>query len=114
MLCDAWTFLPTESQTAEECKAIVKQRERTFARDCVFPFNYKNKKYFACTTDDSDNGKAWCPTKVDSNNNVVTGKWGDCTQGCFQNEGSTKRGSSGNICLEKSLNLDIFQRIIVS
>ena len=55
-------------------------------KDCVFPFRYKGKKYLTCTTFDSANGKAWCATKVDSNRNVITGKWGDCQQGCFQND----------------------------
>ena len=88
VLCDAWTFLPTEfnskCQTIEENSDIVK--------DCVFPFRYKGKKYSTCTTFDSENGKAWCATKIDSNGNVVTGKWGDCLQGCFENKCRTEKG----------------------
>merc|ERR1719312_625543 len=34
----------------------------TTGGSCLFPFIYKNKAYYSCTTDDSDDGKPWCST----------------------------------------------------
>ena len=50
--------------------------------NCIFPFKYNDKMYVECTTDDSDNGRAWCATKVNSDGNVLRGKWGDCGNSC--------------------------------
>jgi len=63
-----------------------------FPGQCIFPFKYKGKQYDSCTTDHSENGKAWCPYVVDPDNNVVEGKWGDCEgEGCgLEKEASCK------------------------
>merc|ERR1719367_977855 len=74
--CDAWTFIASEDQEnpTENC-----QYPKTVdGKLCTFPFRYKDRKYFGCTTDDSDNGKAWCATTIDSKGKVIDGKWGDC------------------------------------
>ena len=44
--------------------------------DCIFPFTYKETKYFECTFADSMD--AWCATAIDPAGNVVTNKWEDC------------------------------------
>jgi len=46
---------------------------------CVFPFRYKGKTYNSCTTDNStfggrNNGKYWCSTATDSNDNHINGE----------------------------------------
>merc|ERR1719424_2384179 len=43
---------------------------------CVFPFQYKDKTYNSCTTEDKN--IKWCYTQVDSDGNGVYGKWGEC------------------------------------
>ena len=50
----------------------------------MFPFTYKEKTYHKCTAEDSENGKAWCPTSVDDNGEVIQSHWGDCEPSCFQ------------------------------
>ena len=74
--CDAWTFIPGEDQVDRvDDNPIVQTIEGKY---CIFPFRYKGKKYYDCTTDDSENGKAWCATTINSKGKVVPGKWGDC------------------------------------
>ena len=79
--CDAWTFIPGEDQVDRvDENPVVQTIEGKY---CIFPFRYKGKKYYDCTTDDSENGKAWCATTIDSKGKVVPGKWGDCrNDGC--------------------------------
>ena len=46
---------------------------------CVFPYQYRGKKYTACTTDDADSkNMPWCAT---TSNFDADGKWGDCVSG---------------------------------
>ena len=44
--------------------------------DCIFPFTYKETKYYECTFTDSTS--PWCATLVDPAGAVVTNKWEDC------------------------------------
>merc|ERR1711981_1084118 len=44
---------------------------------CIFPFVYNGATHFQCTY--SDSPTPWCATAVDSNNEVVTNGWGDCS-----------------------------------
>merc|ERR1712215_228840 len=43
---------------------------------CMFPFKYGDKMYHKCTYTNSPT--PWCPTLLDSDNRVVTNRWGDC------------------------------------
>ena len=56
------------------------------AQDCIFPFKYKGKTYTACVTP-SDGQKPYCATKVDSNGNLVEGKWARCNDFCKTDKG---------------------------
>ena len=56
------------------------------AQDCIFPFKYKGKTYTACVTP-SDGQKPYCATKVDSNGNLVEGKWARCNKYCKTDKG---------------------------
>ena len=53
-------------------------------RVCQFPFSYEGKRYTRCTTDKDPDGRLWCSTKVDKNNNHVQneGQWGYCSDQC--------------------------------
>ena len=49
------------------------------AKECVFPFTDKNKKYIGCAT--SEDGKGhYCATKLDSKGNMV--EWARCNKFC--------------------------------
>ena len=50
------------------------------AGSCKFPFIYKGVTYTECTTKDEENGKFWCSTETDNQNNHIEGKWTHCTQ----------------------------------
>ena len=56
------------------------------AQDCVFPFKSNNKTYNSCATP-SDGKGAYCATKVDSNGNMVKGKWARCNEYCDIDKG---------------------------
>lgn len=42
---------------------------------CVFPFKYKNKMYYECTSIDFIQGKTWCATTSDYDKDQL---WGQC------------------------------------
>ena len=44
---------------------------------CRFPFIYKNKKYYSCINEDSNNG-FWCATSVDENGQYQDNEWLYC------------------------------------
>ena len=49
------------------------------AKDCIFPFVHKNKRYIGCAT--SEDGKGhYCATKLDSKQNLV--EWARCNKFC--------------------------------
>ena len=56
------------------------------AQDCVFPFKYMGKTYESCATP-SGGHKPYCATKVDSNGNLVAGKWARCNNYCKTDKG---------------------------
>ena len=47
---------------------------------CHFPFTYEGITYFECTEKKWD--QLWCSTEVDNSGNFVSGKWGNCGNGC--------------------------------
>ena len=57
---------------------------------CYFPFKYKGETHSKCSKADSES--PWCATEVDSNGDVIHGKWADCNPGC--------PGTSGNVVLK--------------
>merc|ERR1739845_149132 len=59
------TLTPTTRPTTEvqECTASGKK--------CIFPFKWDKITYNSCTKANSDNGKAWCAHKVDSQGIVI-------------------------------------------
>ena len=52
-------------------------------KPCVFPFEYKGKKYSNCAWEIGE-AKPWCSTKVEPTGKHVTGgnHWGDCNAYC--------------------------------
>ena len=56
--------------------------------DCIFPFTYKETKYYECTFTDSTS--AWCATLVDPAGAVVTNKWEDCQVRGLERDGSDR------------------------
>ena len=55
-------------------------------KPCAFPFVFKNKLFEKCTDFEDLDGKNWCSTKTDTNNNHVSGKgnWGYCREVCLE------------------------------
>ena len=51
---------------------------------CVFPFLYQGKSYSKCTTDFSENSKAWCAFNIQPNSEVPEDglHWDDCEPHC--------------------------------
>ena len=66
-----WLCLSLAGNTNGECWTVKKER-------CIFPFTYKGLTHNSCTKADSENGAYWCATEVQSNGEVVNGKWEDC------------------------------------
>ena len=50
-------------------------------KPCVFPFIYVKVPYNKCTTIHND-GKPWCSTKTDENDNHIKSHWGNCSEKC--------------------------------
>jgi len=53
-------------------------------KPCVFPFNLNGITYSECTSVHHD--KLWCSVEVDSNQNYIDGKWGNCKTPCSVNK----------------------------
>ena len=47
---------------SKPCQVI--EENSSLLKSCKFPFIYKNKAYYGCTTVDGVNDKPWCSTKV--------------------------------------------------
>ena len=56
------------------CTADVSCPGGTCQEACNFPFTYDRNTYYRCTTDNSENGRAWCET--------ISGALVDCNPGC--------------------------------
>ena len=54
----------------------------TNGRPCIFPFLYAGETFHSCTSRDSDTGRPWCATSLDSEGWVVDHQWGDCEEDC--------------------------------
>ena len=73
--------LPTQCLTDSEGAAKNKL--------CAFPFIFKNKVFEKCTDFEDPDGKNWCSTKTDQDNNHISGKgnWGYCRDICLETIG---------------------------
>merc|ERR1719153_2220406 len=89
-----------------ECKAMrdtERKKNRVFG-NCKFPFIYKSKSYYKCTTigydslmvnasteNESNNCYRWCATMVNENNVFIenSGLWGHCSNQCDVNYDET-------------------------
>jgi len=62
-------------------------------RACQFPFIVNGQSFSSCTS--SGDSRAWCSTKVDQNNNHISGigEWGYCTNSCPNDSGFPASGS---------------------
>ena len=49
-------------KNGKQCKVVEQKTKRL--KDCQFPFIYKDKAYYGCTTEGSTDGRAWCSTEV--------------------------------------------------
>ena len=47
---------------------------------CIFPFQYAQNTYTACTLTDTETGKPWCATGLDQDGFVLDDDWGDCIE----------------------------------
>ena len=68
--------------THQTCKANGQGKDyikKGNAKDCVFPFINKNKKYIGCATSEDGQGQ-YCATKLDSKGNMV--EWAHCNKFC--------------------------------
>lgn len=57
----------------------------TTSSPCVFPFKFEGYTFDSCTFYKATNTgqqQGWCATKVDSENNYVSGNWGHCSLQC--------------------------------
>ncbi|XP_077307887.1 epididymal sperm-binding protein 1-like isoform X1 [Lithobates pipiens] len=57
---------------------------------CVFPFKYKWKWYLDCIGEDSSEGRLWCATTADYDEDK---KWGYCTYNLIYTEDGTANGA---------------------
>jgi alkaline phosphatase D len=75
-----------------------------FDRECNFPFIYKGVTYSNCTS--VDRTQEWCSLETDSNNNHVSGRWGNCLP---ENEELVPRNNifytGANICSDNYLHV---------
>merc|ERR1712110_171000 len=64
--------------------------------ECIFPFYTRDfRKHSGCTNQhESDPNLFWCATKVDSNDIMVTGQWGYCTDDCPREPSITTDGGN--------------------
>ena len=63
-----------------ECKTIGGGNPPIRNALCVFPFKHDGYTFEGCTTYGYDS--AWCATEVDSEGEMIKGKWGICRPGC--------------------------------
>tara|TARA_B100002051_G_scaffold260194_1_gene280474 strand:+ start:1091 stop:2476 length:1386 start_codon:yes stop_codon:yes gene_type:complete len=82
----AYFFWNKNEKRKKACKKWFKCNETKSTLDttgCKFPFKYQGKTYTECTTDGPDTlpgfRPLWCSTKVDSNNQHVSGNFKTCT-----------------------------------
>ena len=83
MLLKILTVLFVLSQIADSQKCLRTSSKEGSVKDepCIFPFVLNSIQHDACTSDNDPDGKFWCSTMVDANNNHIKGKWGYCDPG---------------------------------
>ena len=73
-----WRRCSASCYSSEPTKPIC--RSLRTGRPCLLPFTYKNTTYKGCLKDSESDGKAWCPTVMDNDNNPL--RWADCSADC--------------------------------
>lgn len=73
--------LPTTS--GQSCRTTTDGPKKN--KPCAFPFFFSGKLRTSCITDTDPDGRYWCSTLTDANNNHVGGKgeWGYCPSSCL-------------------------------
>jgi len=75
---DGWmgSKMEMESTAGPQCCNTLAPPDNPFGRPCVFPFQYKDVEYNACTYVESE--WLWCATEVDEDGDMVPNRYGDC------------------------------------
>ncbi|XP_054849700.1 fibronectin-like [Eublepharis macularius] len=75
--CRQGFLLPGPATTAAVCHrpSARESGKAHYWRPCVFPFIYKNRIFYTCTTEDTQSGKFWCSATGDYDND---GEWSYC------------------------------------
>jgi hypothetical protein len=61
----------------------VTEDERNITSRCIFPFKFNGIEHHGCVADEEFAGKFWCSTKVDEEQEHISGFWGHCGGGCY-------------------------------
>jgi len=66
-------------------KCFVREFRGNITKKCIFPFNYNGAQHFGCIADEKTNGKFWCSTNVDVDQDHISGGgyWGHCGENCY-------------------------------
>ena len=64
---------------------FVKEMRRNVTKQCIFPFYFNDAEHYGCIADENTDGKFWCSTNVDVDQNHISrsGYWGHCGENCF-------------------------------
>jgi len=76
-----------------QCIAKDKGCKTTRGDICVFPFKYQGVLYDKCTQ--ANHIRPWCSTSTYSNNQHISGKWGDCSSSCPSGEKKSCKDHNG-------------------
>lgn len=90
------SFLPTPLPiTPDDC---LTESGKIIGKKCIFPFKFNEKIFFGCTKEYDPDGRLWCSTKVELNNEHIAGNWGYCNNKC-PNDAIPTKSPTSNTCL---------------